>query len=424
MVSSPATVAPESCPRAKVNEVVRSPSLAGLGTGESARPSLYLTEDMTSSSLLTMRMPSALELDRDRKHPLQAMGDAELLASCEERKAEKYSVVAAWHACIAVIQRRIAVCTSAAWLRMCQDAEAQERAAGGGGAAGLATPRSPAEGAAAAGGDGGARRGRRQQPPVEAQVNLAARANGHPVLRVVEGDATQQVTTFSLREILESIMVDQLTALGASAWVNHLQVSGKRWAMSATQAVKIDKGSAVKVPWFWHWAEARAREATAGQLAGAGAMRIRSAQELVGSTDFDPMSISFAWLSWLARLGLLVAGKHDPAGGQMLAMVWAGVNRAYLTAERDTHKMFRHAAVMPGSGAARAGGGASWQAASPGPSSKGGAGGAAAASGGGAGKRSATTSPARGSKREGRARCPKCTKWHTPGAACPSVAAS
>ena len=424
MIATPGTAAPEVCPRAKTGEAVRSPSLSGLGTGESARPSLFLTEDMISSSLLTMRMPSALELDRDRKHPLQAMGDAELLASCEERKAEKYSVVAAWHACIAVIQRRIAVCTAAAWIKLCQDAEAQERVTGGGGPAGLATPRTPADGIVAPGGEGGTRRGRRQQAVPDAQINLATRANGHPVLRVVEGDATQQVTTYSIREILESIMVDQLTALGASAWVNHLQVSGKRWAMSATQAVKIDKGTAVKVPWFWHWAEARAREATAGQLTGAGAMRIRSAQELVGATDFDPMSLSFAWLSWLARLGLLVAGKHDPAGGQMLAMVWAGVNRAYLQAERDTHKMFRHAAVMPGAGAARAAANPTWHASSPAAGNKGGANGGAAASGASVGKRSATASPARGTKREGRARCAKCSKWHAPGAACPAVAAS
>ena len=135
------------------------------------------------------------------------------------------------------------------------------------------------------------------------------------------------------------------------------------------------------------------------------------------------MALSFAWLSWLARLGLLVAGKHDPAGSQMLAMVWAGVNRAYLHAERDTHKMFRHAAVATGP-AARIAGGGTWQAASASGGAKGGAAGGAAVGGGSAAKRSATTSPARSSTRPQRVRCAKCGKWHAPGGACATGAAA
>jgi hypothetical protein len=337
-------------------------------------------------------MPAAFDLEKDRKHPLQALGDAELLASCEEKRAEKYSVVAAWHACIAVIQRRIAVCTAAAWLQLGHESA---RIAASAVATSPATPAVHSS------------KSSRKFGRCEEKVDLAGRANGHPILRAAEGDTSQLVTAYSLKEIMESVMVDQLTALGASAWVTHLHLSGKRWSVSATQAIKIENGKAIKVPWFWHWAEARAREATAGQLRGSGVMRIRSATELVGSTDFDPLSLSFSWLAWLARLGLLVAGKHDPAGAQMLAMVWSGVNRAYLAAEKDVHKMYRHTAVFAGSA----------HVVEPMLSTPKGRTSEGASAGGSGAKR---TGPSLGSqaKRTVRTRCSKCLKWHAPEAGC------
>ena len=60
----------------------------------------------------------------------------------------------------------------------------------------------------------------------EEKVDLAGRANGHPILRAAEGDTSQLVTAYSLKEIMESVMVDHFTALCASAWVTHLHLSG------------------------------------------------------------------------------------------------------------------------------------------------------------------------------------------------------
>jgi hypothetical protein len=397
LISAPASTAPESCPRARVSEARAASAPADV----SARSTVSLTDELVAAALLVMRMPSAVDLERDRKHPLQAVGDAELLAAVEEKRADKYSVVSAWHACIAVIQRRVAVCTTAAWLHI-------GYAATPAGAGSASSPSTPAPAGAAARAD--ARRA------LVDKVDLANRANGHPILRAAENDATQQVSSFTLKELLESVLVDQLTALGASAWVAHLQLSGKRWAVSATQAVRIENGRAQKVPWFWHWSEARAREATAGQLKSAGVMKIRAASELTGPTEFDPTGLNFNWLSWLARLGLLVAGKNDPAGAQMLAVVWAGVNRTYLAAEKDVYKMYRHSAVMAGGGD---GGGKGSGAVSGGGDASGGAANAAgggangAASGGGGGGGAAKRSGGELASQAKRSHCKKCQNWHS-----------
>ena len=71
-------------------------------------------------------------------------------------------------------------------------------------------------------------------------------------------------------------------------------------------------------------------------------MRIRAVRELQGNLDFEPQAAGFNWLSWLARLGLVMAGRHDVATAHLLAQAWQSVNRTYLAAERDTFKMFRY----------------------------------------------------------------------------------